>query len=276
MLLQDVLSFLENRKENRSLYKGSRVAVSVSRFLFFFLIIINYIDTLYMYFFFFNFFCRFWMIRLHHKCKNYLEMHLKRKTLNHQDPSLKSGQCYAKIQALLHTRRTVTFISNKLFLYIIKERLCILQMIIVEILVNMLTFLYLSFEIFNSFVFFVTTYNNYRNWFHIQWLVFYASSMYLYNNVAVDKKMHHGYLFLIFYINSWFSVIFNKSIQTWIWGDVYQIVWCVGGGYSDTVADSGRFISTQLRSLDPFKMNFFSRNKKKKLWPILNFLKDLS
>ena len=29
-LLQDVLSFLENRKENRSWYKGSRIAVTVS------------------------------------------------------------------------------------------------------------------------------------------------------------------------------------------------------------------------------------------------------
>lgn len=29
-LLQDVLSFLESRKENRAWYKGSRIAVSVS------------------------------------------------------------------------------------------------------------------------------------------------------------------------------------------------------------------------------------------------------
>ena len=29
-LIQDVLSFLENRKENKSWYKGSRIAVSVS------------------------------------------------------------------------------------------------------------------------------------------------------------------------------------------------------------------------------------------------------
>lgn len=30
ILSQDVLSFLENRKENRSWYKGSRIAVTVS------------------------------------------------------------------------------------------------------------------------------------------------------------------------------------------------------------------------------------------------------
>lgn len=30
-MTQDVLSFLENRKENRSWYKGSRITVSVSR-----------------------------------------------------------------------------------------------------------------------------------------------------------------------------------------------------------------------------------------------------
>lgn len=119
--MQDVLKFLEGRKENRSWYRASRVAVNVCSIncsLFtmcnfklpytgnlFFLIIMVLIFlgcNLEMF--------RFWTTRLVHKCSNCWGMHYRRRIWNLHDVYWKCDQCCAKM--LKTTRETTTTTRN--------------------------------------------------------------------------------------------------------------------------------------------------------------------